>query len=366
MWKHILQIFMIICMFVIVAYIYRLNMQQIDKKNKMIEKFKEHIESFDSNNEPKPYSNDDYVLYANIIGVFKTQLNREPTQDELFACFNKINKKEMSLSELNTLLVKEPTNYRLFLFPEAEKSLLSSEDSEDKTNSNSENNDTKDENDKDEEDDEDEEVYMTDKLSEKNKKLYDKDHKIQYIINRPTVYNIGGTTKGMNSTDSLPGDDIRETTKKILESVKNTKIEIEDIEDDGELVDKSDYLSFDQVENSKQNVRNRCQTAEEFEDQNRLATTRHSRNMNQIAYDCDRNKNKDKVAHDYDDMVLRHDQLWKMPERRPPLCNMNSKKKCNVNPIEVQSALIGTLLNDASDTSVGSILPKFQFKENKN
>jgi hypothetical protein len=55
-----------------------------------------------------------------------------------------------------------------------------------------------------------------------------------------------------------------------------------------------------------------------------------------------------------------------MPERRPPVCKMDSKKKCSVNPVEVQSALIGTLLNDASDTSIGSILPKFHFKEKKN
>ena len=362
MWKHILQIFMIICMFVIVAYIYRLNMQQIDQKNKMIEKFKEQVESSDSKTEPKPYPTNDYVLYANIIGVFKTQLDREPTQDELFMCFNKINKKEMSLSDLNTLLIEEPDNYRVFLFPEAEKSLLSDtviEDEKKKYMDDFDKN-TDDDQVKDEEGDD---VYM--KENSKDKKLYDKDHKIQYIINRPTVYNIGGTTKGMNSTDASPGDDIRETTKKILESVKNTRIEVEDIEDDGELVDKSDYVSLEEVENTKQNVRNRCQSAEEFADQNRLGNTRHTRNLNQVSYDCNRNKQKSTVAHDYDDMVLRHDQLWKMPERRPPVCKMDAKKKCSVNPVEVQSALLGTLLNDASDTSVGSILPKFHFKENE-
>lgn len=359
MWKHILQIFLIICMFIIVAYIYHLNIQQIHKKNKMIEKFKEQVES-DSKpkSEPKPYSNDDYMLYANIIGVFKTRLDREPTQDELFVCFNKINKKEMSLSDLNTLLIEEPDNYRLFLFPEAEKSLLS----EDTPSS-------EDDKKKEEEHEEEHEEDQSDPIKSnesKEKKLYDKDHKIQYIINRPTVYNIGGTTKGMNSLESSPGDDIRETTKKILESVKNTKIEIEDIEDDGELVDKSEYMNLEEVENQKQHIRNRCQSPEEFDDQNKLANARHDRNLNQVAYDCNRNKNKSKVVHNYDDMILRHDQLWKMPERRPPVCNMNSKKKCNVNPVEVQSALIGTILNDASDTSVGSILPKFHFKEKKN
>lgn len=362
MWKHMLQIFMTICMFIIVAYIYHLNIYQIEKKNKMVEKFKEHIEVEAKSNssmksEPKPYSNSDYVMYANIIGVFKTQLDREPTQDELFACYNKINKKEMSLSELNTLLIQEPDNYRLFLFPEAEKSLLSDEKSQPSEEINNEEEDTN---------EEEEELSLSEKEITKEKKLYDKDHKIQYIINRPTVYNIGGTTKGMHSTESSPGDDIRETTQKILESVKNTKIEIEDIEDDGELVDTSDYMNLDEVENKKQHIRNRCQTPEEFDDQNKLANARHDRNLNQVSYDCNRNKNKNTVVHNYDDMILRHDQLWKMPERRPPVCNMNSKKKCNVNPVEVQSALIGTLINDASDTSVGSILPKFHFKEKKN
>ena len=76
-----------------------------------------------------------------------------------------------------------------------------------------------------------------------------------------------------------------------------------------------------------------------------------------------RSTKKERLAHEYDDMVLRHDQLWKMPERRPPVCKMNSKKKCSVNPIEVQSSLLGTLLDDSKDTKVGSILPKFTYKE---
>ena len=71
MWKHILQISLIFCMFIVIAYIYRLNLQQITNKNKMIEKFKDSVEN------PKPYSNEDFVLYANIIGIFKTQIGKE-------------------------------------------------------------------------------------------------------------------------------------------------------------------------------------------------------------------------------------------------------------------------------------------------
>jgi|UniRef100_A0A6C0BRP1 hypothetical protein len=373
MWKHILQISLIFCMFIVIAYIYRLNLQQINKKNKMIEKFKDSVE------DPKPYSNEDFVLYANIIGIFKTQIGKEPSQDELFRCFNKIRSNDMSLAELDTLLVKEPKNYRLFLFPEAEQILLSNNDhldydklvEEARKDVNKEETLNKQDYENSTEEEEDSHIESTlesTKTSKTSKtELYDKDNKVQYIINRPTVYNIhNGTTKGLECTNPSDIEDtIENTTLKILNSLKNTSENIKPkaIEDDGELVDESEYVQSEDVENNKQNVRNRCQTQKELDDQNKLSISNHQRNLNKMEYECNRNKKKETLAHEYDDMILRHDQLWKMPERRPPVCSIDSKKKCNVNPVEVQSALIGTLLNDASSTSVGSILPKFQFKE---
>jgi hypothetical protein len=49
-----------------------------------------------------------------------------------------------------------------------------------------------------------------------------------------------------------------------------------------------------------------------------------------------------------------------MPEKKPPICK---KGNCSVNPMHVQSSLIGTLISDSEDTQIGSIMPGFKYKE---
>jgi hypothetical protein len=60
-----------------------------------------------------------------------------------------------------------------------------------------------------------------------------------------------------------------------------------------------------------------------------------------------------------ENMVLYPEFKWAIPERRPPVCYGN---KNNYNPLMTQTALIGTPLNEAKDTEVGSIMPKFKFE----
>lgn len=363
MWrKHILQISMIFIMFILIAYIYNFNMKQLTNKQKMIEKFKEVTSEKINDEVPKPFTKNDYNIYANIIGVFKHNLGKEPTKEELFACYHKIKSKEMSLSEIDALLEKEPKNYRLFLFPEAEKHILKEnstiDDEKTKENDHVNDNDYKD-------DDHDDDLNVHD--NEKGTEVMDENNRVQYIINRPTVYNIGTNTfkKGLDSLSS----DVNETTKRIVESVKNTKANLdimEEDEEDNNIENNEDHAVTQFKEVEKKKYRNRCQTQQELEEQNKLAIKRSERNINELSYGCKRNSVADDLAHKYDDMVLRHDQLWKMPERYPPVCNIDSKRKCNVNPVEVQSALIGTLLDDAQDTEVGSIMPQFKYNEKKN
>jgi len=52
---------------------------------------------------------------------------------------------------------------------------------------------------------------------------------------------------------------------------------------------------------------------------------------------------------------------WTVPETHTPL-SVPCGKKCRVSPLVDQTALIGTLLEDAEDTEVGSIMPKFIYK----
>lgn len=52
---------------------------------------------------------------------------------------------------------------------------------------------------------------------------------------------------------------------------------------------------------------------------------------------------------------------WSVPERRAPVCV--STAPCTVNASQFQTALIGTLLQEAHDTGTGSIMPKFDYTE---
>lgn len=63
------------------------------------------------------------------------------------------------------------------------------------------------------------------------------------------------------------------------------------------------------------------------------------------------------------DMVLRPEYEWSVPQQRAPVCTTLGQKPL-VQPVFVNSSLLlGTNLEDAEDTQIGSIMPKFQFQE---
>lgn len=59
-------------------------------------------------------------------------------------------------------------------------------------------------------------------------------------------------------------------------------------------------------------------------------------------------------------MVLYPQFKWSVPQPRPPVCY---SKGTNYQPLVEQTALIGTLLTDARQTQLGSILPDYEYKE---
>ena len=65
----------------------------------------------------------------------------------------------------------------------------------------------------------------------------------------------------------------------------------------------------------------------------------------------------------YGQMVLRPDMSWSVPQYPPPVCTTLGKKPL-VQPVMTNSPLLlGTSLEDSQDTEVGSIMPKFEYKE---
>lgn len=79
----------------------------------------------------------------------------------------------------------------------------------------------------------------------------------------------------------------------------------------------------------------------------------NDRNMSHLKNVCTRNK---KFINADENMVLYPEFKWSVPQKHPPVCTGSTN---SVNPMVDQTALIGTLLPDAKDTQVGSILPVF-------
>jgi len=75
------------------------------------------------------------------------------------------------------------------------------------------------------------------------------------------------------------------------------------------------------------------------------------------------NQTKIVLTH-HGDMVLRPEFAWSVPHQRAPVCTTIGQAPL-VQPVMVNSTLLlGTPLNEAAtETAVGSIMPKFQYKE---
>jgi hypothetical protein len=83
-----------------------------------------------------------------------------------------------------------------------------------------------------------------------------------------------------------------------------------------------------------------------------LAEIVDQRNTEELKNTCVRNK---KYLGIDEDMVLDSSLKWSVPQPHPPIC---VGPQGNYQPNVSQTALIGTLLEEAKDTQVGSILPQ--------
>jgi len=100
-------------------------------------------------------------------------------------------------------------------------------------------------------------------------------------------------------------------------------------------------------------------SCKDLEDEQVLAKLVSERNLAELKYSCLRSK--EKYANVDANMVLLPDQKWSVPQKHPEVCRMSGE--FNYSPSTEQTALIGTLLDNAKDTEVGSIMPEFEFDE---
>ena len=102
----------------------------------------------------------------------------------------------------------------------------------------------------------------------------------------------------------------------------------------------------------------KCEELKDFEDASVVSTIYNERQLDELKYACARSKKK--YANVDSDMVLLPDQKWSVPQEHPDVCRGGSSE---FNSSVEQTALIGTLLEDAADTKVGSIMPEFEFND---
>ena len=102
----------------------------------------------------------------------------------------------------------------------------------------------------------------------------------------------------------------------------------------------------------------KCDELKDFEDATVVSTIYNERQLDELKYACARSKKK--YANVDSDMVLLPDQKWSVPQEYPDVCRGGTSE---FNPSVEQTALIGTLLDDAADTKVGSIMSEFEFNE---
>ena len=103
-----------------------------------------------------------------------------------------------------------------------------------------------------------------------------------------------------------------------------------------------------------------CALQADKRDGTMLAKLQKDRNAEKQKLECQRFS---KYVNADDNMVLNPEFKWSVPQKLPPPCIVGKKDKAIVYPSTDQSALIGTLLQDAKETKVGSIMPKFAYTE---
>lgn len=323
MFTTFLQILVIVIILMFIIAIYRYNKAQVEKKKKVIETFNEHLD-----HRYKNYNEEDYVVYSKIIGIFKHKLGKPPTADQMFRCFDKIKSNELTYKKLRRALHEHGDDYETYLFPElkyleadvhykhtpditADGRHLEYEDA----------------------------VLIKDHKKEKPMKIRD-DIENQYVIHRPTIYNINNKIVGDQEFD----------TERFLRAIRKTVGEL----DTYRPIDMDeDYVYDDYYENGPVS---RCGTLEEINAERLYSDKKHNRDMQELEMGCKSDKNKKKLAKQFDKIV--HNNPSKASQ-----CKKDSKKKCPVEPVQVRTDLEAATLEDSKNTQVGSILSKFSYKE---
>ena len=344
---------------------------------------------------------ENYDVYKTIISTFNAILARNPNTTELFKYYKQMNSSEISTDKLKTILQNSDEYKRT----EAIQNNLTSNKLVDSVNEQQVNSEiinlyteifNKSPNDIDIN-------YFRQKYIELN---LNKDDLTKYMLATPDYLKYAdivneaekelkasaakGLSTGRSSAYGLthidkaafPNVDIKDRvevtdgkTTYIIERPNIFNFYNKDGENEQDLIDKSSRLIHTKIKDKPDSITETnideiqgigsTTTAEANKNATACALLRNksktnyvqNRNLDELKYKCNtasRYTNADSFG------KLIPTMEWSVPQERPPVC---VGANYTANPLIDQSSLLGTLLEDSRDTSVGSILPRFTYTE---
>lgn len=350
---------------------------------------KSNIEQFEDS------TGENYDVYKNIISTFNSVLARNPNTTELFKYYKEMNSTEISVDKLKTILQNSDEYKRT----EAIQNNLTSNKLVDSVNEQQVNSEiidlytqifNKSPNDIDIN-------YFRQKYIELN---LNKDDLTKYMLATPDYVKYADivkeaekelkassakamSTNGLSHIDksAFPNVDAKDSVKVtdgkttyIIERPNIFNFYNKDGENEQDLIDKSSRLIHTKIKDKPDSITEtnivetqgtKGTTSEADKNATACAllkkktTTNYmqNRNLDELKYKCNsvsRYTNADSFG------KLIPTMEWQIPQERPGICIGDFSR---ASPLTDQTALIGTLIEDSKNTSVGSLLPKFSYTE---
>jgi hypothetical protein len=325
------------------------NKHQLKKKTKTIETFKELNGMLQDDN--TPYTNEDFDQYSKIIKVFKDTIDRMPSKEELFASQDKLNTEEIDFDGLKHLLINNKSTSKVTIFPEVIHEKPEKGDTMENINS-----DKKNDTDVVKNDDGLDGVLVINEEPEEPV-VFDEDNEgARYVINRPTIYNFNFVNK--KPFHSLDTSEHEKKGGKTSEKIGTSKTTVPSFSEDESKPNPNRI-----IEKANKLLQSSACFVNDSNESNKLAINNEHRNINELKYGCER---ADKSVSDekYKQMESRQKELTKFPLRNAPICALDSENECDVQPVEFQTSILGTFIDEAhAHTKMGSMVPPFKKRE---
>lgn len=284
--------------------------------------------------EKEPESKYSYEVYVNIISLYQAVLQRNPTQTEVDKYYTKVDSKSLTLKELRIIL-QSSEEYRILTQNQSNTFVEMSGEMTDRQSNHS--------------------------ITTQFQKVYDRtptEGEIKFLQDKIRTFSMGDTKlyEYISRLKTMENYDPQEDTAPIDD--------IPDQSQKGFGLTPDDYMDKPVYKGPG----SKYKETELFKIAERVSKllSDSSKPHGYTSYVNQRNTaDIDNMGAKYKTGFQKESELVSNEGIAPSVYHVplkNNCPPCRVNPLIDQTSLIGTLLNDANDTQVGSILPKFTYQ----